>query len=65
MTEALAYIDEHLQEEDLSIVAVAMHVYLNPVYFGRVFKESQQMSFKKYLLQCRMEKAKKLLQNGN
>lgn len=39
MTEALAYIDEHLQEEDLSIVAVAMHVYLNPVYFGRVFKE--------------------------
>ena len=65
MSEALDYIDEHLQEEDLSIVAVAMHVYLNPVYFGRVFKESQQMSFKKYLLQCRMEKAKKLLQNGN
>ena len=65
MSEAMAYIDEHLQEEDLSIVAVAMHVYLNPVYFGRVFKESQQMSFKKYLLQCRMEKAKKLLQDGN
>lgn len=65
MAEALAYIDEHLQEEDLSIVAVAMHVYLNPVYFGRVFKENQQMSFKKYLLQCRMEKAKKLLQNQN
>ena len=65
MAEAMAYIDEHLQEEDLSIVAVAMHVYLNPVYFGRVFKESKQMSFKKYLLQCRMEKAKKLLQNEN
>ncbi|MGN1203501.1 MAG: response regulator [Lachnospiraceae bacterium] len=64
MTAALAYMEEHLQEEDLSIVSVATHIYLNPVYFGRVFKENMHMSFKKYLLQCRMEKAKKLLQNG-
>lgn len=35
---AVAYIDEHLDNEDLSIVSVATHVYLNPVYFGRVFK---------------------------
>lgn len=65
MNTAIAYIDENLSKEDLSIVEVAMHVYLNPVYFGRVFKETFQMSFKKYLLRCRMEKAKKLLQNGS
>lgn len=64
MNDAIAYIEEHLMEEDLSIVSVATHIYLNPVYFGRVFKETFQMSFKKYLLQCRMEKAKKLLQNN-
>lgn len=64
VSDAVAYIEEHLREEDLSIVSVATHVYLNPVYFGRVFKETFHMSFKKYLLQCRMEKAKKLLQ-GN
>jgi len=64
MNAAVAYIEEHLQEEDLSIVSVATHIYLNPVYFGRVFKETFHMSFKKYLLQCRMEKAKKLLQNN-
>ncbi len=61
---ALAYIDEHLQEEDLSIVTVAAYVYLNPVYFGRVFKNTLHMTFKQYLLQRRMEKAKSLLEDG-
>ena len=64
MSVAVAYIEEHLKEEDLSIVSVATHIYLNPVYFGRVFKNTFHMTFKKYLLQQRMEKAKTLLQNG-
>ena len=64
MSVAVAYIEEHLNEEDLSIVSVATHIYLNPVYFGRVFKNTFHMTFKKYLLQQRMEKAKKLLQGG-
>lgn len=62
---AVAYIDEHLDDEELSIVSVATHVYLNPVYFGRVFKNTFQMTFKKYLLQQRMEKAKRLIEEGN
>ena len=61
---AVAYIDEHLDDEDLSIVSVATHVYLNPVYFGRVFKHTFHMTFKKYLLQRRMELAKRLLEDG-
>ncbi len=61
MYAALVYIDKHLDEEELSIVAVATHVYLNPVYFGRVFKNTFHMTFKQYLLQRRMEKAKLLL----
>lgn len=62
---AVAYIDEHLDDEELSIVSVATHVYLNPVYFGRVFKNTFHMTFKKYILQQRMEKAKRLLEEGN
>ena len=62
MREAISYIEEHLAEEEMSIVSVASHIYLNPVYFGRVFKETMQMSFKKYLLQRRMERAKRILQ---
>ncbi|MEI3218668.1 MAG: helix-turn-helix domain-containing protein [Lachnoclostridium sp.] len=65
MSEAVAYIEEHLDDEELSIVSVATHIYLNPVYFGRVFKNTFQMTFKKYLLQQRMEKAKRLLEEGN
>lgn len=62
LAEALAYIEANLKEEELSIVAVASHVYLNPVYFGRVFKNTFHMTFKKYLLQQRMERAKGLLE---
>ncbi len=64
MSEAVAYIREHLQDEELSIVSVASHIYLNPVYFGRVFKNTFQMTFKQYLLKQRMEKAKTLLLEG-
>lgn len=65
MSVAVAYIEEHLDDEELSIVSVASHIYLNPVYFGRVFKNTFNMTFKKYLLQRRMEKAKRLLEEGN
>lgn len=65
MSEAVAYIEEHLHDEELSIVSVAASVYLNPVYFGRVFKNTFHMTFKRYLLQQRMEKAKALLEGGN
>ena len=64
MSEAVAYIEDHLQGETLSIVSVAAHIYLNPVYFGRVFKHTFHMTFKKYLMQQRMEKAKRLLEAG-
>lgn len=64
MSEAVAYIEENLHEENLSIVSVAEHIYLNPVYFGRVFKNTFHMTFKKYLMQQRMERAKVLLEQG-
>lgn len=64
MSEAVAYIEEHLNEVDLSIVSVAEHVYFNPVYFGRVFKNTFHLTFKKYLMGRRMERAKRLLEEG-
>ena len=64
MSIAVAYIEEHLNDEELSIVSVASHVYLNPVYFGRVFKNTFHMTFKQYLLKQRIEKAKQLLKKG-
>lgn len=61
---ALEYIQEHLHEEDLSITGVSEHVYLNSVYFGRIFKNVMNMSFKRYVQNMRMEKAKEMIQEG-
>lgn len=64
MSKALAYIDENLHDETLSLTAVAAEVYLNPVYFGRVFKNTQNISFKQYLLEKRIDLAEKLILEG-
>lgn len=64
ISDAVSYIEEHLDDEKLSVVSVATHVYLNPVYFGRIFKNTFHMTFKRYLMQRRMEKAKRLLEEG-
>ncbi|MFP3156002.1 AraC family transcriptional regulator [Lachnospiraceae bacterium ZAX-1] len=61
---ACEYIEENLQDPELSITAVANAVYLNPVYFGRMFKHTLGLSFKRYLMQRRIELAKSLLLNG-
>lgn len=61
MEEALDFMREHLNDEELSITTVADRVFLNPVYFGRLFKNVMGMTFKKYLLNERMERAKKLI----
>lgn len=58
---ALEYIEEHLHEEDLSITGVSDHVCLNSVYFGRIFKNVMNMSFKRYVQNQRMEKAKEMI----
>ena len=56
---ALEYIEQNLVDESLSITSVSEHVYLNPVYFGRIFKSALNMSFKQYVLNKRIELAKK------
>lgn len=60
---AQSYIEEHLHEEELSISQVAGQIYLNPVYFGRVFKSVVGVSFKRYVLNRRIERAKVLILN--
>ena len=61
VNKACMFIEEHLDEEGLSIGQVADEVHLNPVYFGRVFKSVKNMSFKQYLLKQKVERAKQLL----
>lgn len=59
--QALNYIKDNLEDETLSISDVAAEIHLNQAYFGRVFKTVMHMSFKKYVLNQRIDLAKRLL----
>lgn len=61
---AKQYVEEHYREKIL-LEDIAAVVDLNPVYFSVVFKKETDMNFSAYLIQVRMEKAKKMLTAGN
>ncbi len=54
------YINDYLNR-DLHIAELANLVQISPYYFSRLFKQSIGVTPHKYVTQCRIEKAKKLL----
>ncbi|OMF27603.1 hypothetical protein BK133_19300 [Paenibacillus sp. FSL H8-0548] len=60
---AIKYIQEHYQDS-LTLEKVAAAVYLNPVYFSHLFKQSNGIGYKEYVIQLRIEKAKDMLRNS-
>ena len=62
IAQAQAYIRSHLHEP-LSIDSVASHVYMSRTYFTRQFRKTTGKSFMEYITECRLEKAKVLLQD--
>ncbi len=63
ISKAKRYIRENCAD-DISLSDVAEFVYLNPVYFSRMFKQKTGENFSDYLLRVRMEKASELLAGG-
>lgn len=59
---AITYINDHLHEE-LNMLDICKHLSINYTYFSKLFKQTLNISYKKYLIQIRMEKAKQLMQN--
>ena len=54
------YIDHHYAEQ-ISLKTIAAQFYINPVYLGQLFKKTYDLYFNDYLLQIRINEAKKIL----
>lgn len=48
---------------DLTLAAIAEHVYLHPVYLSKVYKEITGTNMSEFILDARMAKAKELLRH--
>ncbi|MBQ4154688.1 MAG: helix-turn-helix transcriptional regulator [Clostridia bacterium] len=62
---AAKYIEEHINEQELSIKVLAELCHLSESYFRRLFKSNFGFSPKQYILDVRIKKAKTLLESGN
>lgn len=54
------YIDHHYCE-NISLKSIAQRYYMNPVYLGQLFKKTYQVYFNDYVLQLRIQEAKRQL----
>lgn len=59
----MEYIDEHIENPDLSVQEIADNVSLSSAYISILFKKEVQINLKQYISNIRMEKAKKMLRN--
>ena len=58
--EVIDYVQDHLNQ-DLSVLELARIAQMSSYYFGRLFKQSMNMTPYQYLIQCRLEEARRLL----
>ncbi len=63
LQQAINYIQAHLAE-DISLEAIAAELDMSRYYFCRLFKQSTGISPYQYVIQCRIDRAKALLLQG-
>jgi two-component system response regulator YesN len=51
--------------QNMSLKSIAAHFYVNPVYLGQLFKKTYGVYFNEFLLQLRVNEAKKLLRQSS
>ena len=61
LRQVVEYIREHL-EQNLTIAQLAQLLQMSPHYFGQLFKRSLGITPYQYIIQCRIDRAKVLLQ---
>ena len=61
--DALAYIEEHYADPELTVDKISSQLYFSPTYFSTVFKRKMSQSFVSYLTDVRLNKALVYLEN--
>lgn len=64
ISDAKRYIETHF-EKQINLKDIANNVHLSEIYFHSIFSESVGVSPHQYLIDCRIENAKKLLWNSD
>ncbi|MDB6168481.1 MAG: transcriptional regulator, AraC family [Verrucomicrobia bacterium] len=62
--EAIAHIRDHFAE-DMTRETIGQKLGCSPTHFSRIFSQSTGYTFRDFLIQCRLEKAKELLRNSH
>lgn len=62
---AREYIANHYMDPDLSLEAIASHLYLTPSYFSKLYKEETGETYIKFLTELRIQEAKTQLRLSN
>ncbi|WP_181592721.1 cache domain-containing protein [Paenibacillus sp. YN15] len=63
--QVLVYIQEHYSDHSLSLDRLAEEFNMSPTYISKLFKEYAEGNFIDYLIEVRIEAAKRLLENKN
>jgi len=61
--EAMAYIDSHYNDPDISVGSVAAHLGISEGHLSHTFKKETDYTFLRYLTYCRIHKAMELLRD--
>lgn len=64
LAKSIAFIQENLYSEDLSLEKVASHVYVSKCHYSRLFQKNVGIGFKEYVISKRIDRAKLLLRRG-
>lgn len=57
MDKVISYIEENIQNADLTLTSLAANFYINPSYLSRTFKQHTGFNFVEYLTRLRIQKA--------
>jgi AraC family transcriptional regulator len=63
LQQIIEYIDAYL-DRDLSLQELSNLVQMSPHYFSKLFKQSTGTTPHQYVIRCRIERAKNLMQQG-